>query len=73
MDTENPLHYLAFARCPKFYDSEYLKTAVPGGVPVQKAPNQDKEVMRGVVEAFSKISKGMLNAKYYRKNLLHFT
>jgi hypothetical protein len=39
----------------------------------QKAPNQDKEVMRGVVEAFSKISKGMLNAKYYRKNLLHYT
>jgi hypothetical protein len=41
-----PLHCLAFALCPKFYDTEYLKTPAPRGIP-RKAPNQDKEVMRG--------------------------
>jgi hypothetical protein len=50
-----PLHCLAFALCPKFYDTDYLKTPAPGGIP-RKAPNQDKEVMTGVLEAFRKIT-----------------
>jgi hypothetical protein len=49
-------HCLDFALCPKYYDLQYLATNAPGGI-ARKAPNQDKEVMIAVIEAFEKISE----------------
>jgi hypothetical protein len=49
-----PLHFLAYALCPKFYHQQYINTLAPGGT-IRQAPNIDKEVMTNVLEAFSKI------------------
>ncbi|CAN6339707.1 unnamed protein product [Urochloa humidicola] len=66
-----PLHCLAFALCPEYYDSEYLKKPAPGGIP-RKAPNQDKEVMRGVLEAFRKIADNDDERKIYQTKFTAF-
>ncbi|KAM0923597.1 hypothetical protein ACQ4PT_005436 [Festuca glaucescens] len=49
-------HCLAFALSPKYYDQQYLATPAPGGGQ-RKAPNEDSEVMQGVMEAFSRIAE----------------
>ncbi|KAM0919901.1 hypothetical protein ACQ4PT_007893 [Festuca glaucescens] len=49
-------HCLAFALSPKYYDQEYLATPAPGGGQ-RKAPNEDSEVMQGVIEAFSRTAE----------------
>lgn len=51
-----PLHCLAFALCPRFYDLDYLNKPAPGGLS-RTAPNKDKEVMRGVLQAFQRIAE----------------
>ena len=48
------LHHLGFVLNLRFYDRQYLKDLAPGGIP-RKAPNQDKEVVVGVMEAFIRI------------------
>jgi hypothetical protein len=47
---------LAFALSPKYYDQAYLATPAPGGGK-RKAPDEDKEVMQGVLEALSRIAE----------------
>jgi len=66
-----PLHCLSFALCPKFYYIEYLKTPTPRGIP-RKAPNQDQEVMRGVVEAFCKIADDDVERKILQEQFTAF-
>ncbi|KAK8633710.1 hypothetical protein V6N13_014549 [Hibiscus sabdariffa] len=49
-----PLHCLGFALTPRFYDHIYLETPAPGGF-TRRAPNLDKEVVMGCMEAFGNI------------------
>ncbi|XP_076930748.1 uncharacterized protein LOC143595669 [Bidens hawaiensis] len=51
-----PLHCLGFPLSPKFYDRYYLEKLAPDGER-RKAPNDDKELTLGVMEAFQRISK----------------
>jgi len=46
-----PLHCLAFALSPRFYDSYFLKPPAPGGE-VRRTPNLDRQVKEGVMIAF---------------------
>lgn len=64
-------HCLAFALCPKYYDLQYLATNAPGGI-ARKAPNQDKEVMIAVIEAFDKISEDAAEQNLLRSQLNQF-
>ncbi|KAL7584675.1 uncharacterized protein LOC111920429 [Lactuca sativa] len=57
-----PLHCLGFALNPKFYDKHYLEKLAPDGM-ARKAPNQDKEIVLGVMEAFDRIAE--------KRNLLY--
>ena len=57
-----PMHCLAFALNPRFYDPLYLQTPAPGGIP-RRAPNLDKEVVMGVMEAFERITKSSKEQK----------
>lgn len=66
-----PLHCLAFALCPRFYDQEYLKKPAPGGMP-RVAPNKDKEVMTGVLEAFQRISEDEAERKLLSEQFTAF-
>ncbi|KAK8712895.1 hypothetical protein V6N13_148123 [Hibiscus sabdariffa] len=44
-------------RSPKsFYDSKYLNVEAPGGI-ARCAPNQDREVVVGVLKAFDRIGE----------------
>ncbi|KAM0918640.1 hypothetical protein ACQ4PT_008727 [Festuca glaucescens] len=49
-------HCLAFALSPKYYDQAYLATLAPGGGK-RKAPNDDKEVMQGVMQTLNRIAE----------------
>jgi hypothetical protein len=50
------LSLLSILFSPKYYDQQYLATPALGGGQ-RKAPNEDNEVMQGVIEAFSKIAE----------------
>ncbi|KAM0907913.1 hypothetical protein ACQ4PT_015792 [Festuca glaucescens] len=47
-------HCLSFALSPKYYDQAYLATPAPGGGQ-RKAPNEDTEVIQGVMDALNRI------------------
>ncbi|KAL4577952.1 hypothetical protein LXL04_014067 [Taraxacum kok-saghyz] len=49
-----PLHCLGFALNPKYYDKHYLEKLSPEGMK-RNPPNQDKEVIVGVLKAFARI------------------
>ncbi|KAM0838595.1 hypothetical protein ACQ4PT_060883 [Festuca glaucescens] len=49
-------HCLAFALSPKYYDQAYLATPAPGGGQ-RKAPNEDTEVIQGVMDALNRIAE----------------
>ena len=66
-----PMHCLGFALTPRFYDIQYLAKLAPGGT-VRKSPNQDKEVIMGVMEAFGKISEDVQEAKILREQYAVF-
>ena len=66
-----PMHCLGFALTPRFYDSQYLAKLAPVGT-VRKSPNQDKEVIMGVMEAFAKISDIAQEAKMLREQYAVF-
>ncbi|XP_076916066.1 uncharacterized protein LOC143575638 [Bidens hawaiensis] len=51
-----PLHCLGFALSPRFYDTRFLETIEPGGEK-RTAPNNDKQVVNGVLEAFNRIGE----------------
>lgn len=62
----SPLHCLGFALTPRFYDSSYLTKLAPGGEK-RKPPNQDKEVITGVMEAFERLTNvSIFNLNFYR-------
>jgi aspartate/tyrosine/aromatic aminotransferase len=48
-----------------------LKEPAPGGEP-RRAPNQDKEVMRGVLEAFHRIADTDAERKQYQEEFTAF-
>lgn len=66
-----PLHCLGFALSPKFYDKHYLATLAPGGME-RKAPNQDKKIVLGVMEAFNRIAESGDEEKNLREQFAIF-
>jgi hypothetical protein len=62
-----PLHSLAFALNPKYYDRRYIDEPAPGGF-VRKAPNKDSDVMKALLDAFKKIGD---DASTTRNPLIH--
>lgn len=50
-----PLQCLAYALSPLFYDRVYLEKEAPEGIR-RKPPNEDLEVMQGVMEALRRIA-----------------
>jgi len=67
-----PLHCLAFALRPKFYDSYFLESLAPSGV-ARRAPNLDREVMKEVMIAFERISEDAQEQEILRKQFGTFT
>jgi len=55
-------HCLGFTLTPRFYDTSYIATVALGSI-ARKAPNQDKEVVIVVMEAFEKISESATEQK----------
>ena len=47
---------MGFALNLHFYDMNYLQLPAPGGMP-RRPPNSDKEVVKGLLEAFDKINE----------------
>ena len=66
-----PIHCLGFALSLKYYDTTYVSTTTPGGT-TRKKPNQDKEVMNGVLQAFEKITSNLDEARLLRKQFGDF-
>ncbi|KAK9057621.1 hypothetical protein SSX86_022457 [Deinandra increscens subsp. villosa] len=66
-----PLHCLGFALTPRFYDTRYLQMKAPGGLD-RRAPNLDKEVMKGVMEAFQRISENKEEYQLLRTQFAKF-
>lgn len=66
-----PLHCLGFALTPRFYDHRYLAMPAPGGTN-RKSPNQDKEVIKGVMQAFDKITEDAKEAQMLREQYAVF-
>ncbi|KAF8405303.1 hypothetical protein HHK36_010206 [Tetracentron sinense] len=66
-----PLHCLAHALTPKYYDLDYLQLPAPGGgkrIP----PDQDNDILDGVLEALSKITQDEAQADIVRKQYFTF-
>ncbi|XP_056685773.1 uncharacterized protein [Spinacia oleracea] len=66
-----PLHCLGFALSPRFYDKIYLESPAPGGY-TRRAPNLDKEVVMGCMEAFGKITEDKYEEKKLRDQFTEF-
>ncbi|CAN6243746.1 unnamed protein product [Urochloa humidicola] len=66
-----PLHSLAFALNPKYYDQKYIEKPAPGGF-VRKAPNKDPDVMKGVLEALKKIGDDASEQQILREQFSYF-
>ncbi|KAJ9564787.1 hypothetical protein OSB04_000753 [Centaurea solstitialis] len=66
-----PLHCVGFALNPRFYDKNYLSKMAPGGIP-RKAPNQDVEVVSGVMKTFDRISEDEEEGRVLRDQFATF-
>ncbi|KAF8400216.1 hypothetical protein HHK36_013513 [Tetracentron sinense] len=66
-----PLHSLADALTPKYYDLDYLQLPAPGGGK-RIHPNQDNDILDGVLEALSKITQDEAQADIVRKQYFSF-
>ncbi|KAJ9567783.1 hypothetical protein OSB04_003749 [Centaurea solstitialis] len=66
-----PLHCLGFALNPRFYDKNYLSKMAPGGIP-RKVPNQDVEVVSGVMATFDKVSENEEEGRVLRDQFARF-
>ncbi|XP_052622385.1 uncharacterized protein LOC128127744 [Lactuca sativa] len=66
-----PLHCLGFALNPKYYDKHYLAKLAPGGMK-RNPPNEDREVIVGVLKAFEKISESEEEEKQLREQFATF-
>ncbi|KAE8793587.1 hypothetical protein D1007_31746 [Hordeum vulgare] len=64
-------HCLAFALSPKYYDQAYLASPAPGGGQ-RKAPNDESEVMEGVIEALNRIAEDKKEYALLREELNTF-
>ncbi|GJT31913.1 putative hAT dimerization domain, ribonuclease H-like superfamily protein [Tanacetum coccineum] len=67
-----PLHCLGFALTPRFYDTRYIEALAPGGQQ-RRAPNLEKEVMTGVIDAFERIAENQEEDDLLRKQFATFT
>ncbi|KAJ9567218.1 hypothetical protein OSB04_003184, partial [Centaurea solstitialis] len=71
-----PLHCLGFALNPRFYDRRYLEELAPVCLP-RKAPNEDVEVIKNVMEAFERIAenkeedRAICDLSYEERDLRH--
>ncbi|KAL4346287.1 hypothetical protein GQ457_17G013580 [Hibiscus cannabinus] len=65
------MHCLGFSLNPFFYDSKYLNVEAPGGI-ARCAPNQDREVVAGVLKAFDRIGEDENEKDELRKQLAKF-
>ncbi|KAJ9566933.1 hypothetical protein OSB04_002899 [Centaurea solstitialis] len=66
-----PVHCLGFALNPRFYHKIYLDKLAPAGL-ARKAPNEDVEVVRGVMDTFTKIAKNDEEDKLLREKFTRF-
>ncbi|XP_076951533.1 uncharacterized protein LOC143624925 [Bidens hawaiensis] len=66
-----PLHCLGFALSPRFYDKRFLETLAPGGEE-RSALNNDKEVVHGVMAAFSRIAENEAEQALLREQFATF-
>ncbi|KAK8634108.1 hypothetical protein V6N13_014937 [Hibiscus sabdariffa] len=66
-----PLHCLGFALAPCFYVHIYLETPTPGGF-TRRAPNLDKDMVMGCMEAFGKIAENTYEEKQLRDQFVEF-
>nr|KAJ0218118.1 hypothetical protein LSAT_V11C300103780 [Lactuca sativa] len=66
-----PLHCLGFALSPRFYNTHYLEKLAPGGIR-RKAPNLDKEVIQGVMQAFNRIAENKDEERLLREQFATF-
>nr|KAJ0208891.1 hypothetical protein LSAT_V11C400173720 [Lactuca sativa] len=65
------LHCLGFALNPKYYDKHYLARLALGGMK-RNPPNEDREVIIGVLKAFEKFSKSEEEEKQLREQFATF-
>ncbi|GAU39027.1 hypothetical protein TSUD_59830 [Trifolium subterraneum] len=65
------IHCLGFVLTPRFYDTKYLAIPALGGITI-KAPNQDKEVVTAMMEAFEKILENSEEQKLLRDQFARF-
>jgi len=65
-----PLHCLGFALNPHFFKINYQSPA-PGGMP-RHPPNSDKEVVKGLLEAFDKIGESETKRRLLRQKMSAF-
>ena len=66
-----PLHCLGFALNPKYYNKNYLAKLARGGMK-RNPPNEDREVIIGVLKAFEKISESKEEEKQLREQFATF-
>ena len=66
-----PMHCLGFALNPFYYDAHYLNALAPGGES-RRAPNQDREVVAGVLKFFDKIGEDENEKAELRRQLATF-
>ncbi|KAK1438667.1 hypothetical protein QVD17_04476 [Tagetes erecta] len=66
-----PLHCLGYALSPRFYDKNYLQELAPGGEK-RNAPNDDIEVVNGVMAAFKRVSEDDDEYKLLRQQFATF-
>ncbi|KAK8533799.1 hypothetical protein V6N13_028514 [Hibiscus sabdariffa] len=65
------MHYLGFALNPFFYDSKYISVEALDGI-ARRAPNQDREVVVGVLKAFDRICEDENEKVELRRQLAKF-
>ncbi|XP_058008867.1 uncharacterized protein LOC131183059 [Hevea brasiliensis] len=65
------MHCLGFTLTPRFYDHHYLETPAPREVPTN-APNLDKEVVLGVMDAFGRIAENGAEQKLLHEQFAIF-
>ncbi|KAL7225591.1 hypothetical protein ACSBR1_020873 [Camellia fascicularis] len=65
------MHCLEFSLSPQFYDYTYVSTLAPSGT-MRKRPNEDKEVVVGVLKAFEKIASHPEEARMLHKQFVDF-
>ncbi|WOH15059.1 hypothetical protein DCAR_0934593 [Daucus carota subsp. sativus] len=66
-----PMHCLGFALNPFYYDVNYLKSPAPGGES-RRAPNCDREVVQGVLDAFDRVGEDQEEKRVFRRQLSKF-